>query len=293
VDASLTKKPVLPTRGADNPNDVSAIRRIRFVPAPDGEGRLLHRYTQPTAAVAIEDDISATDLATFAESNRLIFVQLTAATSEEIRQVVQRWWTAGVAADPAIETTDVEVGDYHVRWRPGRLVVESEKPISAALTEALVDLAYHEGTLRDMERTLGTFEATAVADVPRAYRIKNEDQAHWSNFGDTMEALGLMRLKFVRLEPELDRTNRKLPRVDRRLLAKLKAYLGVDDRLAAFSDRCEACEELYEGATDRVADYRWYRGGHQLEMWIVVLLVFEVLLLVSDISVQVWFHLSE
>ena len=251
MDKSLTKKPNSVARtGADDPI-ASAICRIRFVPVPDGEGRLRRRYFPPAGAVALENDIGATELATVAEPNRLIFVQLTAATSEEVRQLVQRWWAAGVAADPAVETTDVELGDVHIRLRPGRIVVESEKPIATDLADALIDLAYHEGSLRDLERMLGICESTAADDVPRAYRIRTADEAHWSKFGATIESLARMRLTFARLEPELDRTNRKLPRESRRLLAKLEAHLGVEDRLKAFGDRLEACEDLYESLRSR------------------------------------------
>jgi hypothetical protein len=289
-----TKNPAMPTRASDDAlGNPSAIRRIRFVPAPDGAGLPRRRYTQPTAAVALESDISANDLTTVAEPNRLIFVALTASTSAETRQLVQRWWAAGVAADPAIETTSIELGDLHVRWRPGRIVVESERPISTELTDALIDLAYHESALREMEGALGKYEATAAGDVPRAYRIRTEDEARWSNFGDTMEALARMRLTFARLKPELDRTNRKLPREDRRLLARLEAHLGVEDRLEAFGDRLEACEDLYEGATDRISDFRGWRHGHRLELWIIALLAFEVALLSIDIGVQIWSHFAE
>ena len=289
-----TKNPAMPTRASDEAlGSASAIRRIRFVPAPDGTGLLRRRYTQPTAAVALESDIAANDLATVAEPNRLIFVELTAVTSAETRQLVQRWWAAGVAADPAIETTSIEVGDLHVRWRPGRIVIESERPISAELADALIDLAYHESTLREMERALGKCEATAADDVPRAYRIHSKDEPMWSKFGETMEALARMRLTFARLEPELDRTNRKLPREDRRLLARLEGHLGVEDRLVAFGDRLEACEDLYEGATDRISDFRGWRIGHRLELWIIALLAFEVALLSIDIGVQIWSHFTE
>ena len=289
-----TKNPAMPTRASNEALGApSTIRRIRFVPAPDGTGLLRRRYTQPTAAVALESDLAANDLTTALEPNRLIFVELTALTSAETRQLVQRWWAAGVAADPAIETTTIEVGDWSVRWRPGRIIVETERPISVELTDALIDFAYHESTLRELEATLGKYETTAVDDVPRAFRIESKDEAHWSKFGDTIESLARMRLTFARLEPELDRTNRKLPREDRRLLARLEALLGVEDRCVAFSDRLEACEDLYEGATDRVTDYRGWRTGHRLELWIIALLAFEVALLSIDIGVQIWSHFTE
>ena len=46
---------------------------------------------------------------------------------------------------------------------------------------------------------------------------------------------------------------------------------------------------MYEGANDRVADYRWYRGGHILEWTIVVILIFEAI----SMSVELGMHINE
>src|SRR5206468_3620296 len=100
---------------------------------------------------------------------------------------------------------------------------------------------------------------------------------------DTIEALYQMRLTFARLEPRLAHPPRSLSRPSRRLVARLLHYADLEARLESFSDRLEACEDLYEGATDRIADYRWYRGGHMLEWGILIFLMIEVLLLVGDL----------
>jgi hypothetical protein len=56
----------------------------------------------------------------------------------------------------------------------------------------------------------------------------------------------------------------------------LLAGSDVPSRLEAFDDRLDACQNLYEGAVDRIADFRWYRHGEILEITIVVLLILEL-----------------
>jgi hypothetical protein len=69
-------------------------------------------------------------------------------------------------------------------------------------------------------------------------------------------------------------------------MARLLKKADVEARLAALNDRLEAKEDLYEGANDRVADYRWYRNGHLLEIAIVVLLLVEALVMSADMYIR-------
>ena len=57
-------------------------------------------------------------------------------------------------------------------------------------------------------------------------------------------------------------------------------------RAEALDTRLEACEELYEGANDRVADHQGWHRGHVLEVIIVALLLMEVILLCVDLALR-------
>jgi len=65
-------------------------------------------------------------------------------------------------------------------------------------------------------------------------------------------------------------------------MARLMNRMDLEARSESLDQRLDVCTELYEGATDRVADYRWYRSGHRLEMTIVWLLIVEILFLAAD-----------
>jgi hypothetical protein len=60
----------------------------------------------------------------------------------------------------------------------------------------------------------------------------------------------------------------------------------VDDRLEGFSNRLEACEDLYEGANDRIADYHWYLEGGWMELTIILLLLIEIVLMGMDVYLR-------
>ena len=154
----------------------------------------------------------------------------------------------------------------------------------------LADFAFYEAELRRLELALPEFEAAAAIDAAFAYRIDDVDGDRWPRFGQTMERLAGMRLTFARLEPRLGRASPSLPVEGRRAFTRLSARAGVADRLAGLSDRLEACEDLYEGAVDRVTDHRWWRKGHRLEGIIVVLLAIEGAQLAAELVLHLLRH---
>ena len=95
-----------------------------------------------------------------------------------------------------------------------------------------------------------------------------------------------MRLEYARLESQLVTAPLSLSGNAREIMERLIDESGIDDRMEAFSNRLEACEDLYEGANDRIADHRWYVEGHWLEIAIVLLLVLEVVLISTDLYLK-------
>jgi hypothetical protein len=172
-----------------------------------------------------------------------------------------------------------------VRWRPGQAVIEGSS--DPDVVAALIDFAFYEGELRHMESALAFYEATSRKDVSLAYRVKKSDSGQWERLARTMEALAAMRLEYARLEPFLSDAPRSLTQRARWIANRLLIRAGVPARLEAFSNRLEACEDLYEGAVDRIADFRWYRNGELLEVTIVVLLVLETIVMTAGLLMRV------
>jgi hypothetical protein len=162
-------------------------------------------------------------------------------------------------------------------------------PLRADVLESLVQFAFYESELRRLEAAVLPFEASAPADASGVYRIESGARANWVRFGQAMESLALLRLTFARLEPRLLAPSRRLPLPSRRLFRQLCRRAAMEDRLSAVTDRSEACEDLYEGAVDRIREHRWYRRGNLLELIIVVLLLIEVIQLGGDMILR-WMH---
>jgi hypothetical protein len=274
---------------ANGPMSALVATRVRFLDGAPPGARVLRQYQHPRPCVAVEE---AAGLATLPAENAwpeptdhfvAVFVPKAAAAQW---QQQGEGWLAPPDHPEAPPAAVVEREGYTVEWRPGRVVVRGRVECPEAVLAALTDFAFYEAELRGLERALEACEAGAAADVALAHRIRFRDRRSWARFGERIEELTRMRLRYARLAPRLAKARRALPAEARRLTAHLRARADVEARLEAFSDRLEACEDLYEGANDRVADYRWYIGGHALEIAIIGLLLLEVVLMSAELSMR-------
>jgi hypothetical protein len=251
---------------------------IRFAPEAQAGESVQRRFAQPRSVVAVEQPaeiISLSDAPWPETVDDLYVILPSMPVPPEARSTIDRWLAApdGPDAPPPLL---VQMDAGTIRWRPGRAVVEGTVDVCNNLIAALVDFSFFEGELRRLERDLLPYEASAAQDIAFAYQIRQADQIQWRRLGQTQQSVSALRLAFARLEPSLRSVPRSLPPDARKAMTRLLAGSGVPSRLEAFDRRLEACHDLYEGAVDRIADFRWYRHGELLEIAIVVLLILEL-----------------
>jgi hypothetical protein len=291
------------SRRAKTDMAAATVKRIRFAEPDISEpaaGAILLRFTQPRRIAAVEEPFELSKL--FADrpgpeaSADLWVVLASAALPLDLEKTVHRWMSPPERPDAlqyndapqyndaslrldALQPVIVKLESGTIRWRPGRAVLGGAAANSKSILSAVAAFAFFEGELRRLEEALLPYQASAPADAALAYRIRQNSRAEWERLGQTMEALSVLRLTFARLEPLLATPPRALDLEGRRAAAGLAARSGVQARLESFSDRLEACEDLYEGAVDRISDFRWYRKGEILEITIIVLLALEAILI--------------
>ncbi len=173
-----------------------------------------------------------------------------------------------------------------LEWGVGRAIVSGGPILDDETIVALAEFAFYEGELRGLEQKLALYEPSALEDVGRAHRIRASDRGHWERFRATIEEMNRLRIQFARLEGHFTDAARDLPRDARRLTGRLLRRASAPARATDFGERLEVMEDLYEGANDRVADYRWYLGGTILEVTIVILLLVEAIIMGADVYVR-------
>jgi hypothetical protein len=254
------------------------VSHIRFAREAQAGENVQRRFAQPRSIVAVEQPaqiISLSHARWPATVDDLYVVLPSMPVPPEVRSTIERWLSAPDHPDtPPPLLVQMEEGT--IRWRPGRAVVEGTVDVCSHLMAALVDFSFFEGELRRLERDLLPYEASAAGDIAFAYQIRQADRIQWRRLGQTLQNISGLRLAFARLAPSLRSVSRSLPPDARKAVTLLLAGSDVPSRLEAFDNRLEACQDLYEGAVDRIAHFRWYRHGELLEIAIVALLILEL-----------------
>jgi hypothetical protein len=260
-------------------NQALLASHFRFAPDAQAGENIRRRFTQPRSMVAIEQPAEALSMVKpWPETLDDLYVVLASTPlTSEARSKIDGWLAAPDHPD-ARPPLAIPLDAGTVRWRPGRVVAEGAVDVCKNLVVALVDFSFFEGELRRLEQELLSYEVSASEDVAIAYQVGPAGRTQWKRLGQTIVSISRLRLVFARLEPGLRAASPSLPPDARRVVTRLIAGADVPSRLVAFDSRLEVCEDLYEGAVDRIADFRWYRNGERLEIAIVVLLVLEVIL---------------
>jgi hypothetical protein len=189
--------------------------------------------------------------------------------------------------EPAAEhrATISALGDV-VSCQPGLAVVRGTRGLRDDVLMGLIEFAFYESELRSLEERIEICESQAKIDAPRTFRILKKDAAEWSRFGKMMEDLAQLRLSFAALEPKVERGSRVMSQAGRRVATRLFRASETVRRMEGLDGRLEVCEELYEGAVDRIADYRGWHTGHVLEVIIIALLLLEACLMAAELLVR-------
>lgn len=204
----------------------------------------------------------------------LVFEQPTTA-SPETRDRIDAWFLK-----PAQGTDQPPITMKNrwgtIRWRPGRAVIECAADRFEILLLALTDFALLESELRRLDAELRDVEGQAGADVTLSCRVQWQHRSQWDRLVQITEQLLHLRLAFTRLESQMSIRPPLSDLAARNTTSSLLRKTQMPARMEAYGNRLEACEDLYNGALDRIAEFRGYQMGEWLEIIIIVLLALEV-----------------
>jgi hypothetical protein len=257
------------------------VRRIRFVTNAASGAKVRRVFQHPRSCIAVEEIVTQAELPapkTWPELTE----QLDVVFLPKGSTAIDAGWLATPEQPEAVLPVVFEWEGCTIHWRPGRALVQGDCTAQEELLAGIIEFAFHEGELRRLEQEVTANEADTRADVALTYQIRWRDRKNWARIHNKIESCSRLRLVYARLAPRLAKGSRNLPRGSRRVMGLLIRRADVESRLEGITERLEACEDLYEGASDRIVDYRGWFTGHLLEIVIILLLLIEVAFLAVD-----------
>lgn len=205
-------------------------------------------------------------------------------TGHAWRQRLEAWMAAG----PGAQTPTLDIPSFgdRVLWRPGRGLIIGSVERCRELLEGLVAFAWYESRLRHLENAVAQAWESARRDIELTHQPKPQDLLRQPQVNRQVLHTTRWRMTYTRLESHLEKPPQQLPGAVRRLYNELSVQAETHDRLAALDDRIEVLQDLYELATDRLSEYRYYRGELRVE-WLIV----AILLIDTGLSLwELWRH---
>ncbi|MBB4865112.1 hypothetical protein HNP46_003988 [Pseudomonas nitritireducens] len=254
--------------------------RVRFVPTAETSAfPILARLRDPQPALAVlaryQELAEGSALPAAFEDNELcvIFARGGLHTSLGWRQGLEAWMGEELHdSSPVLEAPSF---GERVLWRPGRAVVIGNAERYDELLDGLIAFAWYEYRLRLLEQAVAAAWLPAADHIRLTHQVARRDLARQGQINGCVQSTTSWRMAFVRVEAHLETPPRHLAGPIQRLYNELAVQANTHDRLAALDERIEVLQDLYELATDRLSEYRYFRRELQVEWLIVAILLIE------------------
>ncbi len=272
--------------GTASPSAIA--QRIRFVPQVPVGAQALATFAHPVTRFAVAEPVAPDDLlrtASPTSPNELLLILLPAGIGSPLDlQRRAEEWVHGAAASGAPPAVELMLRSERVLWRPGKAVLIGPPERLQEILPGLLAFSFHEGQLRNLEREVDADWSVAEGDIDLNHSVNDRSLARRVHVDEmTRRTLG-RRMRFARLEPCLEKPSAELPGPARRLAGELALLSEVIERLGWLDDRLEVYEDLYELANDRLSEFSYFSREYRLEVWIIVLLIAEVVIM----GVELW-----
>ena len=262
----------------------ATLYHLRFAPPAAEGGPIVFAFSDPTPwqAVGESEHLSAPPTnEAFPVDERLDILVLPPALRDDIR------WRKGTAAWLARlgqpEALSVQAGEIQVSWQPGRALIAAPPAQALTALEAVVDFAYFENKLSEVEKEIASAWPAVEADTPLAYNIVASDLSRDKEIGQCVRRLFQIRMRHARIQLHLARPPARFSRPARELGEGLREAALCEERVESADGQIEAQEHVYEMASQRLGEFRHARQGFLLETIIIVLLAIEVILMIFGI----------
>jgi hypothetical protein len=263
--------------------------RIRFVERPSPGAAPIASFTHPYPRFAVAEPLSVEQLFSLpigsepgADELRVVLLPAGLASPQESQHEAEDWMHRGglSAGQPTFE---LMLRSERILWRPGQALMIGPPERLQEVLPGLVEFAFYEGELRRLEREIEADWETAEVDVYLTHSVGRDEVQRRSHVDEMTIHVTRRRMRFARLEPCLEKASIALAGPARRLATELAMQAEVIDRLGWLDDRLEVCENLYELANDRLSEFSYFHREFRLELWIIVLLVAEVVIMAAEL----------
>jgi hypothetical protein len=191
-------------------------------------------------------------------------------------------WVDGGEPGQGSQSLLIALHGVQIVWSPARAAIVAPVDRLDAARGALVEFAYYEGELRDLERCLADGWPRLEADSPLAFEFDEKGIARRTELARGFQQALALRSRLARLTPQIQRPLVHPPTLASQIGERLRERTRLAERVEFADGQLAVFEHVYEMCSQRASEFLQSRKGHNLEWIIIVLLAAQTLLLLFE-----------
>lgn len=275
----------------------SEIQHIEYVPKGTDAAKAVFEFSAPLSIKAIlaSDSISATNdsTANLPTIQRLTLLLIPAVAGSladgDLLARIEHWVTgtdglsqrnssSGIA--PVLMMT---LQGAKVLWRNGRAAVLAQADRLDTLKLAVIESAFYELEVSQLERLIGENWPQLEADVPQAFAVDDTTFQTRKELSLRYRQSMAWRSRLARVGPAVHSPHVYPATLASQMSERFRERTRLTHRHEFLQDQMEIFERVYESCAQRSSDYVLARKGHILEWIIIILLLTQILFYVFEI----------
>ncbi len=167
-------------------------------------------------------------------------------------------------------------------WCLPRVAIVASADRLEMLRRAVVESAYWELELRQIESDLATRWPELEAHAPQAFEFRERDLKYRDQLAVQFRQLLLLRSRLAKITPWLRMPPAYPATLSGQIQERLRERLAVHHRVESLEVQLEVFERIYDGCGQRVSEFVLARRGHTLEWIIIILLALQTVFVVFE-----------
>lgn len=201
----------------------------------------------------------------------------TTAESEMLLSQLRIWVeAAAIAGQPPGHLMTLQ--GAQIFWNQSRLAIHAPAERLETIRTALLEAAFYEAELGNLERTLGAAWPQLEADAPLAFEFEERAIKKRKVLQQRFQQVMLLRARLARIAPQIHCPHVHPPTLASQVGERFRERTRLVHRHEILAEQLEVFEKIYEACGQRASDYVQTRSSNTLEWVIIVLLVSQVLL---------------
>jgi hypothetical protein len=199
-------------------------------------------------------------------------------------QHLQQWLDNSAVAASSQRTQLLSLQGAHMVWHPRCLaiLVPAERVLGVA--QAILEAHFYEMELRALETGVEDGWEATLKDAPLGFEFAAEDIPRRPALAARFQEVVQLRTRQTRLASHIIVPHVYPPTLASQIGERFRERLRMEERLELLDSKLSTQEHVYEMCSQRTSDYMVARTGHHLEWAIIILLAFQTLLWLIDLS---------